>query len=411
VHDLQFDYQRNQFVQRLLLTIWKDVHMLINTDFSFTYYERYMLAFLRNGLLDMRGYRETRWEAIRFTAMARVKRFLAGGEKIRLLKLEEEGSLDGDMPSVEDIEASEIELNDESMLFYRNQHSITSVHSFATCPRSMLLSHALLVGYQDMVRYLLNLSKDHQGDVYKMKEHQRFVNTAMLQVRSLSMLKYLIEEEHADVNYVDRKSGRTILAQINYHIRDAEVVAMIQYIYEQGFCQTEQIFESMYSSDRSTVLRQAIRYGNWHFLEALLYYGYGYEMSFYASIDEEDGKPTLKSTPCSNIDELRLENMTLNPLIYTVVNHREQRCNEAWIDYLLTHHKANVNAQDASGNTALIYAVQYGITELTTRLVIEFGADINLKNNAGESAYSLAQEPFKTKLSAIWVGSNFKRNM
>ena len=58
---------------------------------------------------------------------------------------------------------------------------------------------------------------------------------------------------------------------------------------------------------------------------------------------------------------------------------------------LLKSHDAELNAQDATGDTPLTDACAKGHLMAAT-LLISFGADINLLNNAGESALRLADQ-------------------
>jgi hypothetical protein len=288
-------------------------------------------------------------------------------------------------------------------------------YALASPPRSMLLNHATAYGFKTLVTRLLDLSRDHYGDVYKMKEHQRYVNTAVTFVRSLPMLRYLVEEEHADVNYIERFSGRHVLASIHRYLKETEVISVMQYLYEQaGFNQTEMHFDHgcRYSNKGLSVLKFAAHHATtFLFLDALLHYGYGYSMSFTTSTCV-NGSINVQSTPCSNIDEFRLEGGTMNPLIYAITNHYSDYYNELWINYLITHHKANINAQDGKGNTAVIYAIKNRSFELVASLVNKYEVNIYLQNNAGESVHSLAEcrNYFKERLVRIIEGKKFSPN-
>jgi ankyrin repeat protein len=106
------------------------------------------------------------------------------------------------------------------------------------------------------------------------------------------------------------------------------------------------------------------------------------------------------------IDEFRLDRGIMNPLIYAITNHYSDYYNERWINHLITHHRANINAQDVEGNTAVIYAMKNKSFELVVGLFNKYQVDISLQNNAGESVHFLAEcrNYFKKKLARIVDG-------
>ena len=61
------------------------------------------------------------------------------------------------------------------------------------------------------------------------------------------------------------------------------------------------------------------------------------------------------------------------------------------LDLVRSNNHANVNEQDRKGNTVLMLASMRGYTEIA-RLLIEAGADLDLKNKKGKTALILAIE-------------------
>jgi uncharacterized protein YukJ len=259
-----------------------------------------------------------------------------------------------------------------------------------------------------------------------MQEHQRYVNIAMMEIRSMEMLKYFVEEEHADVNYIDRSSGRTILFNIYDHVKlDRNAKRIIFYLVQKaGFHQIEHRVKGR------TILQLAMRSKRIDFVDALLFMAYGYRTE--TNIFHTDERVVFK-----NIDACLIENGTMNPLTYAVTHYDEQRRSveeeegsdeesseedeseeddseeedrdeflrreTRLISHFLKQHKANVNAKDRKGNTAVLYAVQNNCLELSKQLVSEYGANIYLKNQEGQSAYSLANESLRMKLKTLLV--------
>jgi hypothetical protein len=295
-----------------------------------------------------------------------------------------------------------------------------------TCPRSVLLRKASAGSLKRMTRRLLDLSRNHQQDPIKMQEHQRYVNMAMMEIRSIEMLKYFVEEEHADVNYIDRSSGRTILFNIYDHAkRDKDAMQFIFYLTQRaGFSRIEQRVEGR------TILQLAMQSKRIEFVDAWLWMAYGYrtETNFF----NPDQRIVFK-----NIDECLLENGTMNPLTFAVIQYSEPRLplrvdsdgdesdddendsdddeddssdedvnyfnrnDTKMISHFFKQHQANVNAKDMRGNTAVLYAVQNNCLQLAKQLVSEYGANIYLKNYEGQSAYSLANESLRAKLKKL----------
>lgn len=60
------------------------------------------------------------------------------------------------------------------------------------------------------------------------------------------------------------------------------------------------------------------------------------------------------------------------------------------VQILLARH-ADINARDDAGNTALFYAVERGDTQLA-RILVSYGADPNMRNAQGNTALTLARK-------------------
>jgi hypothetical protein len=260
--------------------------------------------------------------------------------------------------------------------------------AFLTCPRAVLLRKASAGSLKDLIRRVLDLSRNHQQDPIKMQEHQRYVNIAMMEIRSIEMLKYFVEEEHADVNYIDRSSGRTIMFNIYDHVKlDRNATRIISYLVQKaGFHHIEHRVEEC------TILQLAMRSKRFDFVDALLLMAYGYRT-------ESNTFHPVERVFVKNINACLIENGTMNPLTYAVTHYDEQRrsveeeegsdeeSNEEdeseeddsekedrdeflWretrlISHFLKQHQANVNAKDRKGNTAVLYAVQNNCLQLS----------------------------------------------
>lgn len=64
--------------------------------------------------------------------------------------------------------------------------------------------------------------------------------------------------------------------------------------------------------------------------------------------------------------------------------------NQQSITKLLLDHGAQVDAQDANGNTALMGIAFKGFTDLANLFIDEYNADLNVRNNSGATALSFA---------------------
>jgi hypothetical protein len=253
---------------------------------------------------------------------------------------------------------------------------------------------------KQVVRKLLSLSKDYpEGDEEKREHHQRYVNFTLIHVRSLSMLQYLVEEEHADVNYIDPEGEWTVLyAIVKYNgLNLTTVLAMIRYLYEEtSFHLTDHMMlweldpHNMFKVDIvSTALRYVMQFNYPSYMllvDLLLYYGYGYTMTFTLNVADDTAR--VDRSVCENIEELRLENGTMNPLLYAAVWQ-----SKVMIKHVLVQHKANVNARDSKGNTALMYIVQQTRWEdVVGELIDEYKADPYIMNHDGQTALTLATD-------------------
>ena len=78
---------------------------------------------------------------------------------------------------------------------------------------------------------------------------------------------------------------------------------------------------------------------------------------------------------------------------------------------LLLQHDVNVNLQDINGNTASWVAIMYwngGTNFETLKMLIDKGANLYLKNKAGNSAIKLIPQPIKEKLG---IKRNYWKNL
>ncbi len=337
-------------------------------------------------------------------------------------------------------------------------HRYVSKLSFKNCPRAKLIEEASSVGFERIVMKVLDVSRFDDA-----VEHRRLVNYAMLNAGTLSLLKYLVEVEGADVNYIDIKTGDTVLFAVCRNLSDdSAVVEAIKYLYEDAYFvltdealkeenednannnddednddddSDEEEDEEKGSKDKkkdkkppmapATALKEFCSGARVSCIDALLSYGYGYQMDIVAmpvdvcvdEAEDEDEKPAPKrnrrlwgstprravsqshrhdsttvyqSTRCSNIDEFRLVSNSYNPLLYIAANQLFDPSG-ILLKHFIEHHGADVNARDSkNGNTAVIYAAKNNDWELVRQLVSEYKADIRLTNVEGESAVSLA---------------------
>ena len=88
---------------------------------------------------------------------------------------------------------------------------------------------------------------------------------------------------------------------------------------------------------------------------------------------------TLLNEPGAAIIDYR-DPDTGDGALHMVVKRRDLQ----WVNYLLSR-GANPNIEDRDGNTPLILAASQGFTD-GVRTLIEFKADVNYRNRAGETA-------------------------
>lgn len=95
-------------------------------------------------------------------------------------------------------------------------------------------------------------------------------------------------------------------------------------------------------------------------------------------------------------------------LMLAVISHlykeyKEERVNIVRV--LLS--RADVNARDNSGNTVLILAVKNSLENIV-QLLLNNGADINIKNRGRETALKIAQEKGYTEIITLLTSSTIK---
>jgi len=113
------------------------------------------------------------------------------------------------------------------------------------------------------------------------------------------------------------------------------------------------------------------------FLELLRTYNKTYNHQGWTSKQGHDITSFLHKHPTLNINT---KNRDGRSVVMTSVNNRH-------IIELLVKSGADVNIQDNSGDTALMYHMKqhYAGTADIVRALVRFGADVNLQNNAGET--------------------------
>jgi hypothetical protein len=370
---------------------------------NLTNLEPFLLWLFEQDKLQVRSYREKR--LLHLKAMARLKFILAQtGQTLDMNRMDiaDEGELDQGLPSVDEIFIEGEQENDEDVAEivqdYMEYRPIEC--SFEFCSRTALLRECVTADYELITRRLLTLSRDCQEDIHKQAEHKRYVELCWSHVRSMSMLRYLVEEEHADVHHIEQQTGETILFRI---LRQSENVLkmfqMMRYLYkEAGFHMTDYKCITDKEEEGITIIHYCLKYGNRvtdmieKFFDALLCYGYGYRIELNVSISRR-----FTSVTCSNINELRLENGTMNPLHY-IACHEDLDFDGIFMKHLLEIHGADVNAVDTEGNTALIYAVKGNSLDKLERLLTYEDVNAEYVNREGESALSLATGNLKILL-------------
>ena len=76
---------------------------------------------------------------------------------------------------------------------------------------------------------------------------------------------------------------------------------------------------------------------------------------------------------------------------------------------MLLAHGAKVDPVDVEGNTPLIFSIEYSSHPKIVNVLIEHGADVNHRNNAGETALSLAKKQNYTKTIQLLEAAGAKR--
>ncbi len=125
------------------------------------------------------------------------------------------------------------------------------------------------------------------------------------------------------------------------------------------------------------------------------------EADYNYSVEEQGWTPLLEA--CSSEDYQTVSDLLQNGADANVVNKfgaapleravryaYENKEVAAKIVLLLLAHNANINAQNISGETALMSAAIYNYTEIACML-IEQGADVNLRNTDGNTVISMIE--------------------
>jgi hypothetical protein len=257
------------------------------------------------------------------------------------------------------------------------------------------LQQAATYRFREVLTTFFDRSKIYHSKINQMANHKFYVNFTMMGARSLSILKYFVEMEHADVNYIHKSgNGETIWMALMTFRNIKEEVSMIQYLCQHVHCvhHNEEVLNS--------VLKSYLTSCSSPYLEALLHYGYGYEFDSDIRMQRGDAKVGR----CTNINDLRLERNTMNPLLFAVVHNLVGALDlTGLLNHLIHHHQADVNARDHEGNTVVIHVVKKSLVDayyndFVISLVEQYNADIYLENHKGESAFSLASDSLKHAL-------------
>ncbi|CAL8098233.1 unnamed protein product [Calicophoron daubneyi] len=147
-----------------------------------------------------------------------------------------------------------------------------------------------------------------------------------------------------------------------------------------------------------TCLHYAVGHGAWSVVNLILDSGYGepdrFNKAGFSPVMIATLKKTSDSSAISTMDRLfSMGNVNLHsntptrqtPLMLAASNGADETVN------LLLRHGALVNLQDASGNTAIMFAIEHGDLSMVNTLLSLADLDLSLQDNEGKTALVIAQ--------------------
>ena len=268
----------------------------------------------------------------------------------------------------------------------------------------MMLQVCAKEGYLDSLKLLLQITDQYyaalgssDANSNPMLPYQEILDRTYLSCRSLTTFRYLIEETNVNIHSLFEFHGnmQDILFYLctkivpstmtsksrGYDVKDSvETIFCIQYLAEKtAFSISDSIL-----SPNNYLISDLIARRRYRLIDAIAKWSFGYQME----ISSQNGK----SSRCVNINDclINCDDIGMNLLSYCVLTtiSRHKPLFQI-IDYLVKHHKADVNAIDSNGDTILIYLIRSLQYKSAKQLVIDYHADVRIKNNQGESAESL----------------------
>jgi len=256
-----------------------------------------------------------------------------------------------------------------------------------------LLQDAILEGHEDMVKYLLN--KDI--DLNHTDRHNRNVAFDAINSGKSKLIEDILSHESINLNMVD-KTGKTVLHNQNVLDDDDLAIKLLEKGADPTICDRsgKSFLEvaALRGEAGEAILDTAIRYGcdlntkvannNSILMEVMFAFS---KIPKAEEIRRQGLKSVAKKLLDNGLDPKAVNNDGENSLFNCVRAGDVEGC------AFLLEHDANVNQKNNKGETALYLAILKGVQNLNIIiLLLEYGADPLIRNNDGFSIYEILND-------------------
>eukprot|EP00977_Amphora_coffeiformis_P026111 scaffold24048_cov194-Amphora_coffeaeformis.AAC.22 len=202
----------------------------------------------------------------------------------------------------------------------------------------------------------------------------------------LDIVKYMIEEQGADVNAPTYEDERPIC--------DADSVEMIQYLLDKGTDLAQIVDEDTDEMPLlTTVLVRAVKLGSLDLIRRIMT---EYNIDGDAWVGSESTPLVHCIAENGNMDIIRylIEERHANPHSRRLSGETVLHCAGTIevAEYLITHHGVDPDLVDDDGHTAALTWLNRDKFEQVQWLIRHFGVDLHWKNNFGATLHNVAEE-------------------
>ena len=247
----------------------------------------------------------------------------------------------------------------------------------------------------EIAHYYYSTNSTSSSSSDPMRGYHDLLQTTLVYCETFSVLRYCIEECNVPADTVKTffRESRDVLFSICsalLHSRNnrniGDVIPCIEYLGGlPGYSMAKCILVNPIG-----LFHNLLKGDCYNIIDALLQWGFGYDMKISA--------PLYTSSKCSNINDCLIlkDNVVMNPVGFFIVT-KIGAIVVNLVKHLINDHGADVNASDSNGDTALIHAIRQKEYSLARTLVMDFQANVQIKNHAGESAethYGVTNEAY-----------------